>query len=68
MADRGDTALIKNGPNTPCPPDKHEKTPQLHPFTNENFSGTLFCTTFFAFFQVPLEGGGGFLAQILFSF
>ena len=68
MADRGDTAPIKNGPNTPCPPDTHEKTPQLHPFTNENFSGTPFCTTFFAFFQVPLEGGGGFLAQILFSF
>ena len=65
MADRGDTAPTKNGPDTPCPPAKHEKTPQLHPFTNQNFPGTPFWTTFFAFFQVPLERGGGFLAQII---
>ena len=45
MADRGDTAPTKNGPDTPCPPAKHEKTPQLHPFTNQNFPGTPFWTT-----------------------
>ena len=59
MTGRGGNTPTKNGPNTPCPPAKYEKSPSS-PLFKPKCSGTSFCN-FFAIFHVPpcWKVGGG---------